>query len=158
MQSTSERRRWTGIMGGLLVAAVACLGTGEAEAQGWPTRRYQAARNHQAEAELAARVAQLNQLVAQAQAEQAAAAAAGRRRRVYRPGEIPVDVPVNMPMYGPLTPGQRILNDTVAGQINGRARAACEAGRASQPYSIYRPGRINDGWYDTMTGPRLRGC
>jgi hypothetical protein len=108
-------------MGGLLVAAVACLAGAEAEAQ-----RYYGGRDLQAEAELAAQVALLNRLTAQAAA--------------------------------PLTPEQRILNDMTVGRIGGAARAACEARRAAQPYSIYRPGRIQDGWYDTMTGPRPRAC
>ena len=155
MHEKSKRRRWTGITGGLLVAAVACLACGEAEAQSWQGRRYQAARNTQAEAQLAAYVTQLNQLVAQ---ERAARAAAAARQRVYRPGEIPVNIPVNTPMYGPLTPGQRNVADMLNGWAIGSARAACEARRASQPYSIYRPGRLNDGWYDTMTGPRPRSC
>jgi hypothetical protein len=156
MQSFFGRRR-IGIVAGLVVAAAACLGSGEAQAQGRRVYRYRAApaRNLQVEAELAARVAQLNQLVAQARAEQAAAAS---RRRIYRPGEIPVNVPVNTPMYGPLSPGQRILVETVAGQQLGAARAGCEARRAAQPYSVYRPGRLNDGYYGTLLGPRPSSC
>ena len=157
MQKMIGRRRWIAVVGGVVVAAAALLGSGKAEAQSWRTQRYRVARarNLQVEAELAARIAQLNQLVAQERARQTAAAA---RRRIYRPGEIPVNIPVNIPMYGPLTPGQRIVVETTTGQMLGAARAACEAGRESQPYSVYRPGRLNDGWYDTMTGPRLRSC
>ena len=60
------------------MAAAALLGSGEAEAQSWRTQRYRVARarNLQVEAELAARIAQLNQLVAQERARQAAAARA----------------------------------------------------------------------------------
>lgn len=155
MQTTMNRRRRIQVTGGLLVLALSCLAGAEAQAQHRSGYRVVPRRDLRAEAELAAKVAQLNALVAAQQRQAAAAAAAGRR---LRPGEIPVNIPVNIPMYGPLTPGQRILHDTLVGRIGGAARAACEARRAAQPYSIYRPGRLNDGWYDTMTGPRPHAC
>jgi hypothetical protein len=136
-----------------MVAAVACLGSGEAEAQ---YRRRYVARDLRAEAQLAAYIAQLNALTAQERARQAAARWAAGRQRVLPPGTIPVNIPVNTPMYGPLTLGQQIANQTVAGQLLGSARAGCIARQASQPYDRF--GRMNHGWYDTVLGPRPTGC
>ena len=137
-----------------MVAAVACLGSGEAEAQ---YRRRYIARDLRAEAQLAAYIAQLNALTAQERARQAAAArSAAGRQRALPPGVIPVNVPVNIPMYGPLTPGQRNVINMTTIQTVGAANAACLARQASQPYDRF--GRLNDGWYATQTGPRLRSC
>jgi hypothetical protein len=38
------------------------------------------------------------------------------------------------------------------------ARAGCEARRAAQPFNPYRPGTVNDGYDNTVLGPRVGSC
>ena len=136
-----------------MVAAAACVGSGEAEAQ---YGRGYVARDLRMEAEMAAKVELLNRLVAEEQRRRAAAAARQGGRRGLRPGEIPVWISPHIPLYGPHTPSQRWLNDMATGRAIGAARANCYARRESQPYDRY--GRLQNGWHDSMIGPQLNSC
>jgi hypothetical protein len=153
MKTTNGRRRWTALAAGLMVAAVACLGSGDAEAQ---YRRRYVARDLRMDAEMAAKVELLNRLVAEEQRRRAAAAARQGGRRGLRPGEIPVWISPNIPMYGPVAPGQQYMRDALTGRTIGAARANCYARRESQPYDRF--GRLQNGWHDSMIGPQLNSC
>jgi hypothetical protein len=159
MHTRIEGRRAVRLTGALLAAAIAVGFGGEGlKAQSGRVRqapRYRTvpARNLQAEAALAERIAVLNRLVAQERARQPV-----RRPRVYGPNEGPVNIPVNIPMYGPLTPAQRTMVETTVGQTIRQQSANCEARRSPSPYSNAAQGRIGDGWYDSMTGYRLQTC
>lgn len=50
----------------------------------------------------------------------------------------------------------KVIQDIGIGRIIGAQRHACEMAIAGQPYDIN--GRINDGWYETATGPRRHDC
>jgi hypothetical protein len=156
MENKGKRGRVAAIVGGLLATAVVMgLGAGDAEAQ---YRRYRPAAygDAQVEAELAAKVAQLNYLVAQERARNNAFWAAREREQLrrLRPGQIRAAIPIN----GYVTPAERATQQMLNGYAISSARAICEANRAATPYNPYRPGTLNDGWYDTMTGPRQRSC
>jgi hypothetical protein len=156
MDKRIEGRRRRRITGLVLAAAMAVgIGGGGLQAQGRPRHGYRTARNLQLEAELAAMVAQLNWLLAH---QRPVTRPQVYRPRVYGPNEGPVNIPVGMPMYGPLTPAQRAVNQMVTGQILGQMASICESRRASQPYSNYDPGRLQPGWHQTVLGPQLNTC
>ena len=136
-----------------MVAAV-CLAGANAEAN--RARGYRGGRDLRMEAALAAKVALLNRLVAEEQRRRAAAAARPGGRRGLRPGEIPVWISPNIPMYGPVAPGQQYMRDALTGRTIGAARANCYARRAPQPYDRF--GRPQNGWHDSMIGPQLNSC
>jgi hypothetical protein len=156
MNKRIERRRRNRITGLVLAAAMAaCYGGSELQAQSRPRQAYRTARNLQLEAELAAKIAQLNWLVAH---QRPVTRPQVYRPRVYGPNEGPVNIPVGMPMYGPLTPAQRAVNQMVTGQLLGQYSAICESRRAAAPYSNNRPGVVREGWVDSMTGVRMGTC
>lgn len=107
---------------------------------------------------------QLNQLTA-------AAPRPGGRAATPRGNATPFGCET-VPMYGPLTPEQKRCKDAMiqrqvtAGQL-GQFEALCEQRRAAGPYAgitrqqqedARRRGQLAEGWYDTPTGPRLKGC
>ena len=143
-----RRRRITG----LVLAAAMAVGIGGSglQAQGRPRQAYRTARNLRLEAELAAKVAQLNWLLAHQRPV--------TRPRVYGPNEGPVNIPVGIPMYGPLTPAQRTIVQMTTGQQLGQLSASCEGRRAPSPYSNTRPGVVREGWVDSVTGVRMGTC
>jgi hypothetical protein len=149
-------RKGAAIVGGLLVTAIVMgVGAGLAEAQhrGHRPAPY---RDLRAEAALQAKVDQLNYLVAQERARHAAfwAAREQEQLRRLRPGQIRAAIP----MYGYVTPAERTTQQMMNGYVVGSYRAGCEARRAAQPFNPYRPGTVNDGYYDTVLGPRVGSC
>jgi hypothetical protein len=77
-----------------------------------------------------------------------------------------------IPVYRAMTEQEKRCNDAVVAQIVTGQQIRqlgtfCEQRRAACPYPVVtrqqqedakRRGQLADGWYDTATGPRLKGC
>ena len=156
MEKKKGARRTAAIVAGLLVTAIVMgAGAGPAEAQ-YRSNRPAPYRDLRAEAALQAKIDQLNSQVAQERARNAAFWAARDQEQVrrLRPGQVRAAIP----MYGYVTPAERTTQQMMNGYVVGSSRAGCEARRASQPFNPNRPGTVNDGDYNTMTGPRVGSC
>lgn len=62
----------------------------------------------------------------------------------------------NIPLYGPLTPEQKACNDMMVAAIVQSGAHNCEMARAGYPYDA--KGNIAAGWYDSLTGVRMKTC
>jgi len=113
-----------------------------------------------AEAELANLIRQLNQLTATAQPRAQVALPSGCAPfagQTLAPN-VRVAIPNNPSCRTPEEKAHvdRVNLQIITGGMVGAQRHACEMGIAGQP--IGPNGQLNDGWYDTATGPKRRTC